>query len=225
MLEAWSRFNAVLLALACALSLAVGEPWPLAGAAAISFARLILWSWRAWTPSGAFGLANAVTALRLVFILTLGALAHATPAYWLAPLVLALFALDGVDGLLARRRGASSEFGAQFDMETDALLVMTVSLLLFESGKCGAWVLSAGLWRYAYVLCLFLVPARSGEMPHSRFGRYAFAVLMVGLIAGLALPGSFGCVSAAIGAGAVAVSFARSFYYSYAVATDAAAES
>jgi phosphatidylglycerophosphate synthase len=224
MLEAWSRFNAVLLAPACALCLAVGEPWPLAAAATISFARLILWSWRTWTPSGAFGLANAVTALRLLAILTLGALAPAVPAPWLAALVLALFALDGVDGSLARRRGASSEFGAHFDMETDALLVMTVSLLLFESGKCGAWILSAGLMRYAYVLCLFLVPARSGEMPPSRFGRYAFAVLMVGLIAGLALPRSAGCVSAAIGAGAVAVSFARSFYYSYAVGADSPAE-
>jgi phosphatidylglycerophosphate synthase len=225
MLGAWSRFNAVLLVLACALSLALGKPWPLAGAAAISFARLILWTWRAWTPSGAFGLANGVTALRLIVILALGALSQLVPAHWLAALVLGLFALDGVDGSLARRRGASSEFGAHFDMETDALLVMTVSLLLFQSGKCGAWVLSAGLWRYAYVLCLSLVPARAGEMPRSRFGRYAFAVLMVGLIAGLALPGTPGSIAAALGAATVAVSFARSFYYSYAVAADVAASS
>src|SRR5262245_50000553 len=123
MLGAWSRFNAVLLLPAYALCLALGKPWPVAGAASITFASLILGGWRAWTPSGAFGVANGVTGLRLLVILALAAWPNAAPAHWLSGLVLALFALDGVDGSLARRRGASSEFGAHFDMETDALLV------------------------------------------------------------------------------------------------------
>jgi phosphatidylglycerophosphate synthase len=224
MLLVWSRTNAVLLVLASALSLALGRPWPLAVTALFSFARLILGYSRAWTPSGAFGIANAVTALRLLAIVALGALLPAAPTQWLAALVLALFLLDGLDGSLARRRGVASEFGAHFDMETDALLVMTVTLLLFQSGKCGAWVLSAGLLRYAYVLCLVVAPARGGEMPRSRFGRYAFAALMLGLIAGLGLPDTLGVAAAALGVAAVVTSFARSFYYSYA-APAAAAES
>jgi len=221
MLEAWSRTNAVLLVLASALSLALGEPWPLAVTALISFTRLIIGYSRAWTPSGAFGIANGVTALRLLAIVALGALLSSAPPHWLAALVLVLFALDGLDGSLARRRGVASEFGAHFDMETDALLVMTVTLLLFQGGKCGAWVLSAGLLRYAYVLCLAVVPARGGEEPRSRFGRYAFAALMLGLIAALALPEKLAVAAAALGVATVVTSFARSFYFSY--ATPAAA--
>ena len=220
MLEAWSRSNACWLIFASALSLAWGRPWPLAATALISFARLLAAHRGAFTPGGAFGLANAVTAFRLLATAALAA----APGHWLAALVLVLFALDGLDGALARHRGASSVFGAHFDMETDALLVMTVTLLLFQSGKCGAWVLSAGFLRYAYVLCLAVVPPRGGEMPRSRFGRYAFAALMLGLIAALALPEKLAVVAAALGVAAVVTSFARSFYFSYATPA-AAAES
>lgn len=34
--------------------------------------------------------------------------------------------LDGIDGWLARRNGMASDFGAQFDMETDALLMLAI---------------------------------------------------------------------------------------------------
>ena len=38
-----------------------------------------------------------------------------------------LLILDGVDGRVARARGEVSAFGARFDMETDALLLLCLS--------------------------------------------------------------------------------------------------
>ena len=50
--------------------------------------------------------------------------------------------LDAVDGWLARREQIASAFGARFDMETDAFLILVLSLLLVHFEKCGAWVVA-----------------------------------------------------------------------------------
>ena len=47
-------------------------------------------------------------------------------------------ALDGVDGWVARRTRTASAFGARFDMETDALLILVLSALVWRVGKAGA---------------------------------------------------------------------------------------
>jgi len=60
-------------------------------------------------------------------------------------------ALDGLDGWLARRTHLASAFGARFDMEIDALLILMLSVLAWQHGKAGAWVLASGLLRYGFV--------------------------------------------------------------------------
>ncbi|MDH3662116.1 MAG: CDP-alcohol phosphatidyltransferase family protein, partial [Alphaproteobacteria bacterium] len=60
-------------------------------------------------------------------------------------------ALDAVDGFLARRLKLASTFGARFDMEVDALLLLILSVLVWRTGQAGAWVLAIGLMRYAFV--------------------------------------------------------------------------
>jgi len=59
--------------------------------------------------------------------------------------------LDGADGWLARRSGVSSTFGARFDMETDALLIMVLALIAWRWDRAGLWVLACGLTRYVFV--------------------------------------------------------------------------
>ena len=62
---------------------------------------------------------------------------------------LAAVALDGVDGALARGRNETSAFGARFDMETDALLILVLAALVWQHGKAGVWILlrrTAALW-------------------------------------------------------------------------------
>jgi phosphatidylglycerophosphate synthase len=110
---------------------------------------------------------------------------------------------------------STSAFGARFDMETDALLVLVIELELWQRGRLGVWILVTGLLRYVYVLAVAVLPRFSREMPRSRLGHYAFAVLLVGLSAALMLPGQAGTLAAAIGTGAVVYSFLYSFYGSY----------
>jgi phosphatidylglycerophosphate synthase len=68
-----------------------------------------------------------------------------------ASLALLTAVLDGVDGWLARRTGLTSDFGARFDMEVDALLIVVLSVLAWRYDKAGAWVLCSGLMRYVFV--------------------------------------------------------------------------
>jgi len=126
-----------------------------------------------------------------------------------------VWSLDGIDGWIARRDGLASPFGATFDMEADALLVLIADLQLWQRGRFDAWVLISGLLRYTYVLALAIRPAPAGHVPRSRFGRAAFVALLVGLTAGFARQDAAGTLLAALGTAAVAVSFTRSFLWSY----------
>jgi len=215
-LERWSTGNAVLLSCALLSALWLGKPWPLGVAAFGSFAALLLLARSAWTRAADFGAANAVTLLRLVLVIVLSLALHGASGLLLGALVLGTFALDGVDGWLARRAGSASEFGAHFDMEVDALLVLTASTELYLSGKFGLWILCGGVLRYLYVLSVALFPPPGGAMPRTLLGRSAFALVVVGLALGLICTGSVGLPAAALGTTAVALSFARSALYGYA---------
>lgn len=214
-LEKWTRGHAALVLGALGFSLYLGRTWPVAAAGVASLAALVTVNRTIWTPSGAFGWANFVTAVRAVLVWAVGARLHAAHETLLAFVVLGLFALDGLDGYLARRRGTTSEFGALFDMETDAFFVLTVELVLFHRDDLGAWILVTGVLRYVYVLVRAFVPARRADVPRSRFGRLAFTGLALGLFFAFALPGPIGQACALVGTVLVTASFARSFYDSY----------
>jgi phosphatidylglycerophosphate synthase len=214
-LGAWTRWNAVLLLGALGVALFMELTWPVALCGVASLGALVAANRGAWTHSGSLGWANAVTASRAVIVSAVGARLGDAPAELLALIVLGLFALDGVDGYLARRRGTTSEFGALFDMETDAFFVLTIVLVLFER-DLGVWVLVTGVLRYVYVLLRAVVPARNPDVARSRFGRLAFTGLALGLFFAFAVPGVVGRTAALAGTALVTFSFARSFYDSYA---------
>ncbi|MEZ5583441.1 MAG: CDP-alcohol phosphatidyltransferase family protein [Candidatus Competibacteraceae bacterium] len=72
--------------------------------------------------------------------------------FWLMILIaISVVLLDGVDGWLARRSNTVSDFGARFDMETDALLIAVLALLVWRLDKVGVWILLAGALRYLFV--------------------------------------------------------------------------
>jgi phosphatidylglycerophosphate synthase len=200
---------------ACALAVLLERAWPVSLVALGTMAALLLAHRGAYTPRGPFGAANAVTAARLTLALIVGLAPAAVPGPIMAAALTLVWSLDGLDGWLARRAGLASTFGATFDVETDALLVLIADLQLWQRGRFGAWVLITGLLRYTYVLALALRPATAGHVPRSRFGRAAFLALVVGLTAGFAWDGAAGTWLAALGAAAVIVSFTRSFLWSY----------
>lgn len=123
-------------------------------------------------PQESFGPANRVTLGRGAMVALLLALIGESPTTaraWFAVIVAFLaVAMDGVDGWLARRRGDSSEFGARFDMETDALLIFGTAALAWQFGKAGPWILAAGLLRYVFVAASYLVPWMGRTLPKSR---------------------------------------------------------
>jgi phosphatidylglycerophosphate synthase len=218
--EAWTRWHAALVLGALGVALYLGRGWPVAVSGVASLAAFNATNRDAWTISGRFAWANAVTTLRVGLVWAVGTRLSSAAETLLALVVLALFALDGLDGWLARRQGTASAFGALFDMETDAFFVLMVELVLFQRGDLGAWILVTGVLRYVYVLVRAFVPARRADVARSRFGRLAFTGLAMGLFFAFALKGVLGTACALIGTTLVTVSFARSFYDSYARSAD-----
>jgi len=160
------------------------------------------------TPT--FGAANAVTLARGVLALDLLALLGSPPSVVLAWSIVALaliaLVLDCVDGRVARRRGETSAFGARFDMETDALLILVLAALAWSLGKAGAWILLAGALRYLFVAAGFVLPWLRAELPPSRRRQTVCVVQIASLILCLApfVPPS---ASAAIGFAGLAALF------------------
>jgi phosphatidylglycerophosphate synthase len=189
--------GAVALA-ALALPLAVD---PALGAAFVAraellyggIAMLILAGLAAHAPHRRFGPANMVTLSRIVLICLLAALmGTAAPdedCLWLITgfATLAL-ALDWVDGWAARRSGLASRFGARFDMEADAFFVLVLSVLAWQWGKVGAWVLLIGAMRYLYVLAGAAWPWLRAPMPDSIARKTVCVIQILVLIACLAPP-------------------------------------
>ncbi len=193
----------------------VGSLKPIAAVGLLSFLCLIWFCRASWTPRTSFGWANGITALRLALVLFTAYGLRMAPGRALAALVLGILLLDGVDGWLARRTGSASTFGAHFDMETDALLILVITQELWQRGTLGIWILTSGLLRYVYVLCQAVLPKRSLSMPPSRFGRAAFSTLTIGLALAFFFPNVFGAIAACAGTLMVGISFARSFYWTW----------
>jgi phosphatidylglycerophosphate synthase len=149
------------------------------------------------SPHRSFGIANAVTSTRaavdalMVGVVTetlLGGslVSDATLSWILVGTATAALLLDGVDGWAARRTGMASDFGARFDMETDALFLLMLALLVQATGKVGLWVLASGSMRYAFVLASWAWPSLGRQLPPLRRRKIVYAVQVSVLIAALA---------------------------------------
>jgi phosphatidylglycerophosphate synthase len=162
---------------------------------------------------GKFGAANAVTTVRVVLVLLLASIERLGPLS--ALLVAAVLGLDALDGALARRFGTASPFGAAFDMETDALLVLVAGIRLATSGRLPPWIVLPGLYRYAYAAALVVLPHAAGEAPRSRLGQYGFvAIAASSAVSAYPIP-VVHVPLAALATALVTYSFARSTLWSF----------
>jgi uncharacterized membrane protein YbhN (UPF0104 family)/phosphatidylglycerophosphate synthase len=211
----WGNAHAVAMLSGTAMALALRIPALLTFVGVLSLLFLIVQSRGTWTPSGQFGFANAVTTLRLLLTLALLVGVDQQPPQVPAFTALAILSLDLVDGWLARRFAGESRFGACYDMEVDAVFVLSLSCTLWARGVSGLWVLVAGLWRYLFVVVPLIVPSRGGEAPRSIYYRFAYAVMVVSFVLALVVPAELGGLLGALGTAVVSASFLRSFYYRY----------
>lgn len=136
-----------------------------------------------YLPAKTFGLANQITMLRGSLIaLLFGLIAdHSVP--WLVVITCSvILILDGVDGWIARRSYTTSNFGARFDMEIDALLLLVLSSLVWQYEKAGIWIFLAGLMRYIFIISSRFLPFLSQPLPPRRRRQTAFVFQAIALI-------------------------------------------
>jgi phosphatidylglycerophosphate synthase len=139
---------------------------------------------------GRMGAGNHVTIVRGALVALLAGLLgeHGSPAIAAAAVIIASseLVLDGLDGRLARRSGMASGFGARFDMETDAVFVAVLALLVWQFGKAGAWVLLSGLMRYLFAAVVAIVPRLQRPVPSTFRGKTIAVLQMIALVVALA---------------------------------------
>ena len=158
-------------------------------------------------PFDTVGSANIVTLVRAALVALTAALvgepASVTIAWLAAVLASICTGLDGVDGWLARRTGLASEFGARFDMEVDALLIMSLAGVAWWWEKAGVWILLAGAMRYMFVFAGYVWNWMRAALPVSMRRKAVCVVQIVGLAA-VVSPVFSGVASAGIALGTLA---------------------
>lgn len=155
-----------------------------------------------------FGLANHLTLARgaIACVITVIAIHPACqPAllgWTCTALGTAALLLDFADGQVARRRGTASRFGARFDMEMDALLIIALTIVVMRANLFGAsefirgdlsvlaitLLLAGGLARYAFVALQQFMPALRTPLPPSQRRRALCAFHGIALVLLLAPP-------------------------------------
>ena len=160
------------------------------------------------------GPADLVTLTRATLACAVAALvaesyAGADAVAILVPITVVALSLDFVDGRVARRTGTATAYGARLDAESDAFLILVLSVLV--AGSHGAWVLAIGGVRYAYAVAAALLPWMRRRLP-PRYWRKVVAAY-VGVALTLAASGlapaalAYGVLVVAIGL--LAESFGR----------------
>ena len=137
-------------------------------------------------PFARFGPANQVTTARAALVALPASLIGEPVTREAATLAVAVSLvvtlLDGFDGPLARRTCIASSFGARFDMETDAVLILVLAVLAWQNGKAGAWVLLSGLLRYIFITAGWCWSWMRKPLPSSLRGKVICVVQIVILV-------------------------------------------
>ena len=148
------------------------------------------------------GPANAITAVRALLTLVLAVLVvRDAPVGVIVALATVALVTDALDGQVARRTGTVSRFGARFDMETDAALLLVLSL--YVARDLGLWVLAIGLARYVFWAASVPLPWLRGQAPPRHWCKVVAALQGVVLVVAAS-----GLLPVAVTTGALLVSLA-----------------
>jgi phosphatidylglycerophosphate synthase len=129
--------------------------------------------------AGSLGPADLVTLTRATLTCGVAALVadsfvHQPAGSTLVTLAVAALVLDAVDGPVARRTRTTSVFGARFDGEADAFLILVLSVYVARS--VGAWVLVIGVARYAFLVAGWVLPWLREQLPFRYWRKVVTAV-------------------------------------------------
>lgn len=190
------------------------------GGALVAYAPMAAAIARQYGVSRPFGWPNTVTLVRALLACVLAGEVLAAALFGGRPNVLLLAAMaslalasDAVDGVLARRSATTSAFGARFDMEVDAFLILVLSVMVWVFGLAGAWVLLIGLMRYAFVAAGAAIPALTAPLPPSLRRKTVCVLQSLALIASLLAGPAFAPAIAGVALLALTASFAADTVY------------
>ena len=111
--------------------------------------------------------ANILTFMRLILLGILVFLTTEKNLFFI--LGSTLLVLDGIDGFLARKLHCTSDLGARFDMEVDALTMLIISLTLVTQLDLPIWISLIGFMRYIFACWrFFLSPPNQEEKKKKR---------------------------------------------------------
>jgi phosphatidylglycerophosphate synthase len=154
--------------------------------------------WRSY-PHDRLGGCNLVTLFRSALIAGVAAALLAPAQGWaLAGVATVAFALDGVDGKLARASGLVSDFGARFDMEVDSVLALVLACIVWLSGAVGPWVLVLGVMRYLWVAAGWVLPWINAPLPEQVMRRKTVCVIQIAALVLLVSPLLTGAAAAGV---------------------------
>lgn len=113
-------------------------------------------------------MANLITASRFVLLFVLVVMVYQLPPPWQflnAPLLVLIFALDGIDGYVARKRREESLFGSVFDIAVDRVVENVLWLVTVHLGLVPVWVGIVFLTRGFLVDAVRAQGLKRGETP------------------------------------------------------------
>jgi phosphatidylglycerophosphate synthase len=121
--------------------------------------------------------------------------------------------LDFVDGWVARRTRTTASWGAQFDGEVDAFLILVISVYVARSA--GAWVLAIGAARYAFLAAGWPLRWMRAPLPARHWRKVVAATQGVTLTIAAAdiLPSALSQVLLVIALALLAESFGRDIWW------------
>ncbi|MGH3447849.1 MAG: CDP-alcohol phosphatidyltransferase family protein, partial [Nocardioidaceae bacterium] len=166
-----------------------------------------------WSPA-TLGPADLVTLTRATLVCAVAALTadafFRQPAVaWLVSLAVIALLLDAVDGKVARRTGTTSSFGARFDGEVDAFLILVLSV--YVARNLGTWVLAIGAARYVFAVAGQGAPWLRAQLPPRYWRKVVAAVqgITLAVVAADIVPGWLSAAALVVALALLAESFGR----------------
>ncbi|MFM2393911.1 MAG: hypothetical protein RLZZ546_1893 [Bacteroidota bacterium] len=121
------------------------------------FSMFLKENFSTWKKLNYFGVANIITTTRLIIVVFLASGVNLKGQSLLFIPITIVPLLDVIDGWIARLRKEETYFGMLYDMEVDALYVLTASIIVFEKHPSLWFVLIPAYLRYVYKIVITIL--------------------------------------------------------------------
>lgn len=157
------------------------------------------------------GYPNWITLFRFLSICVLGLFLPLLSSYQAFFAFAFIILIDGLDGWVARKTQQITEIGSRLDGETDAFMVLLLTLYHIKAGKIPDWIILPGMMRHIFgILSYFFETPR--EYTSRRFRATIAVIFFVTLLFAFILNDYFAEVTNTIAGILILSSFGISLY-------------